>query len=40
MWQETEYLSRSPANAKDLLQAVEDIAQRSHPNQTGLKRDN
>lgn len=29
-WQETEYLTRSPANAKDLLQAVEDIAQRSH----------
>ncbi len=29
-WQETEYLTRSPANAKDLLQAVEDIAQRSN----------
>ena len=27
-WQETEYLTRSPANAKDLLQAVEEIAQR------------
>lgn len=27
-WQETEYLTRSPANAKDLQQAVEDIAQR------------
>ena len=26
-WQETEYLTRSPANAKDLLQAVEEIAQ-------------
>jgi len=29
-WQETEYLTRSPANAKDLLQAVEDIAQHSN----------
>ena len=27
-WQETEYLTRSPANAQDLLQAVEEIAQR------------
>jgi antitoxin YefM len=27
-WQETEYLTRSPANAKDLQKAVEDIAQR------------
>lgn len=26
-WQETEYLTRSPANAKDLLQAIEDIVQ-------------
>ncbi len=26
-WQETDYLMRSPANAKDLLQAVDDIAQ-------------
>lgn len=26
-WQETEYLTRSPANAKDLLQAIEDIEQ-------------
>lgn len=29
-WQETEYLTRSPANAKDLLQAVDDIAQRNN----------
>jgi antitoxin YefM len=29
-WQETEYLTRSPANAKDLQQAVEDIAQRKN----------
>lgn len=29
-WQETDYLTRSPANAKDLLQAVEDIAQRKN----------
>jgi len=29
-WQETDYLTRSPANARDLLQAVEDIAQRSN----------
>jgi len=29
-WQETEYLTRSPANAKDLLEAVEDIAQRKN----------
>lgn len=28
--QETEYLMRSSANAKDLLQAVEDIAQRKN----------
>jgi antitoxin YefM len=24
-WQETEYLMRSPANAQDLLQAVQDL---------------
>lgn len=29
-WQETEYLTRSPANAKDLQQAVEDITQRKN----------
>lgn len=29
-WQETEYLIRSPANARDLLQAVEEIAQRKN----------
>lgn len=29
-WQETEYLTRSPANAKDLLEAVEDITQRKN----------
>jgi antitoxin YefM len=34
-WQETEYLMRSPANAKDLLQAVEEIQVRKNL----LKRD-
>ncbi|MEZ5671874.1 MAG: type II toxin-antitoxin system prevent-host-death family antitoxin [Thiotrichaceae bacterium] len=29
-WQETEYLTRSPANARDLLQAVEEINQRKN----------
>jgi antitoxin YefM len=29
-WQETEYLTRSPANARDLLDAVEDITQRKN----------
>ena len=29
-WQETDYLTRSPANAKDLLHAVEEIAQRKN----------
>ncbi len=29
-WQETEYLMRSPANARDLLQAVEEINQRKN----------
>jgi len=29
-WQETEYLTRSPANAKDLLDAVEEINQRKN----------
>lgn len=29
-WQETEYLTRSRANAEDLLQAVEDIAERKN----------
>ena len=29
-WQETEYLMRSPANAQDLLQAVEDINKRKN----------
>ena len=27
-WQETDYLTRSPANAQDLLQAVKDINER------------
>ena len=26
-WQETEYLTRSPANAQDLMLAVEEIAE-------------
>jgi antitoxin YefM len=29
-WQETAYLMRSPANAKDLLEAVEDIKNRKN----------
>jgi len=29
-WQETEYLTRSPANAKGLLQALEEIKQRKN----------
>ena len=29
-WQETEYLTRSPANARDLLDAVEEITQRKN----------
>jgi antitoxin YefM len=29
-WQETEYLTRSPANAQDLLQAVKDINERKN----------
>jgi antitoxin YefM len=29
-WQETEYLMRSPANARDLLQAVEDVKARKN----------
>lgn len=29
-WQETEYLTRSPANAKDLLQAVKEINERNN----------
>lgn len=29
-WQETDYLMRSPANAQDLLRAVEDINARKH----------
>jgi antitoxin YefM len=29
-WQETDYLTRSPANAQDLLQAVEDINERKN----------
>jgi antitoxin YefM len=29
-WQETEYLTRSTANARDLLQAVEDIQMRKN----------
>ncbi len=29
-WQETEYLTRSSANAKDLLQAVKEINERSN----------
>ena len=29
-WQETEYLTRSPANAQDLMLAVEGIAQRKN----------
>ncbi len=27
-WQETEYLTRSPSNAKDLQEAVEDVRHR------------
>jgi antitoxin YefM len=29
-WQETDYLTRSPANAQDLLQAVKDIKERKN----------
>ncbi len=29
-WQETDYLTRSPANAQDLLQAVKDINERKN----------
>jgi antitoxin YefM len=29
-WQETSYLTRSSANAKDLLEAVEEISQRKN----------
>lgn len=29
-WQETDYLTRSAANAKDLQQAVKEINERSH----------
>ena len=29
-WQETEYLTRSLANAQDLMQAVEEIAERKN----------
>ena len=29
-WQETEYLTRSPANAQDLMLAVEEIAERKN----------
>ena len=29
-WQETLYLTRSPANARDLLEAVEDVKQKKN----------
>lgn len=29
-WQETEYLTRSPANAQDLMLAVKEIAERKN----------
>jgi len=35
-WQETEYLTRSAANAKDLLDAVKEIAERKNIHQHAL----